>query len=98
MILNLYALKNRLSGIFERPFAEIYDEKEYPELLAQSLALANPVELNRHKEFDLYKVGVIDSKSGEITDAHVEFVCSLEQMCLTYLANKEGNDNVRKEA
>lgn len=98
MKLNLYALKNRLSGIFERPFAEVYDEKEYPELLAQSLALANPVELNRHKEFDLYKVGVIDSKSGEITDTKVEFVCSLEQMCLTYITNKEGNKDVGKEA
>lgn len=98
----LYALKNRLSGIYENPTCEKYDEKEYPELLAQSLAVA-PVEmLELHKEFDLYRVGTFDTKSGECQVDAPEFIMSLEGLCLQYLAVKVksnvGRESDRNEA
>lgn len=91
MKLYLYSLKNRLSGIFERPVAEIYDEKEYPEYLAQSLALAEVSVLNRYKEYDIYCLGTMDSKSGTIVSS-CDFVGSLESLCVTYIASKETKD------
>lgn len=88
MIYHVYSLKNRLSGIFERPFAEHYDSKEYPELLTQSLAVADIDSLNRHKEYDLYYNGTFDSVSGAITVCPVEFVISLEPICLDFISKK----------
>lgn len=89
MILTVYVLKNRLSGIFERPFAEPYSIKEYPDLLAQSLAMADIDSLNRHKEFDVFCVGSFDNKSGELkTLGSPEFILSLEQLCEGYILAK----------
>lgn len=95
MKLYLYSLKNRLSGIYERPVAEVYDEKDYPEFLAQSLALAEVSVLARYKEYDIYCLGIMDSKSGSITSC-CDFVGSLEPVCLSYIASKE-TKNVGKE-
>lgn len=93
MILHLYSLKNRLSGIYERPVAEIYDHGEYIESLGQSLALAEIEVLNRYKEYDVYSLGTLDSKTGEIVSS-VEFVGTLEGVCLTYITAKEKKENV----
>lgn len=87
MILYLYSLKNRLSGIYERPVAEIYDSKDYFEYLGQSLALADVPVLERYKEYDIYCLGNLDSKTGDIKSG-VEFVGTLEGICLTYIAAK----------
>ena len=66
MILNLYSLKNRLSGIYERPVAENCEVKDYIESLARTLA-SQPVDsLNFYKEFDAYFVGTFDTKSAII--------------------------------
>lgn len=92
MTLNIFALKNRLSGIFERPFCEIYNSSEYPELLAQSLALASVEELNRHKEFDLYFLGTFDSKSGVVQSLAPEFVVCLEPLCTAYMEVKKSKE------
>lgn len=96
MILHVYGMKNRLSGIFEKPFAELADPTEYSEQLFQSLALAPVDALQLHKEFDLYCLGTIDSKSGEIVPS-VSFVCSLEQMCLSLISSKEVKKEVSDE-
>ena len=95
MILHAFALKNRLSGIYERPFCEPYDVKEYADVLAQSLALASVEELRRHREFDVYCVGTFDSKEGFFVPFQ-EFVMSLESLCNSYIAYKE-NQDVREE-
>lgn len=87
MRLYLYSLKNRLSGIYERPVAEIYDSKDYFEYLGQSLALAEVPVLERYKEYDIYCLGNLDSKTGDIKSG-VEFVGTLEGICLTYIAAK----------
>lgn len=87
MKLHLYSLKNRLSGIYERPVAEIYDSKEYFEYLGQSLALAEVPVLERYKEYDIYSLGTLDSKTGVINPG-VDFVGTLEGLCLTYIASK----------
>lgn len=89
MILHLYSLKNRLSGIYERPVAEAYDPKEYMDALSQSLAVAEVPVLNFYKEFDVYCLGILDTKSGEISQTEVEFVGSCESVCLTFIAAKE---------
>lgn len=94
MKLNLYVLKNRLSGIYEKPICELADSKEYAEMLTQSLALAPVDALNLHKEYDIYFVGSYESKSGVITSCDPEFVMSLESICLNYLAAKEVKENV----
>ena len=91
MKLYLYSLKNRLSGLFERPVAEIYDEKEYPEYLAQSLALADVDVLARYKEYDVYCLGTLDNKSGVIVSS-CDFISSLEPLCVSYIASKEIKD------
>lgn len=96
MILHIYGLKNRLSGIFEKPVTELHDEKEYCELLTQSLAMADPVVLARHKEYDVYHLGTIETKTGEIAASGVEFVMSLEQVCEQYILAKEGANNGRE--
>lgn len=88
MTLYLYSLRNRLSGIFERPVAEIYDNKEYIEYLGQSLALAEKDVLIRYKEYDVYCLGKLDSKTGHIT-SNVDFLETLEGMCTVYIAAKE---------
>lgn len=95
MMLHLYSLKNRLSGIYERPVAEVYDSKEYFEYLSQSLALAEVPELYRYKEYDVYEVGTMDSKSGVITASNIDFVGSLESLCSSYIAvkSKKVDDN-----
>lgn len=98
MKLYLYAMKNRLSGVFEKPITEKFDEKEYPELLAQSLALAPIDALLTHKEFDVYKVGEYESKSGEISNCEVSFVMSLESICTQYIEHKKGESYVREES
>ena len=99
MKLYLYSLKNRLSGIFERPVAEIYDLQQYSESLFQSLALADIQTLNRYKEFDVYCLGFLDSKTGHIT-SNVDFLTSLESMCAGYIAakSKKDDENVREES
>lgn len=98
MIYSVYGLKNRLSGVFERPITEKYDIKEYPELLRQSLALADIEKLNIHKEYDLYFLGTFDSISGSITSSSCEFVMSLEQLCNDYIARKGGEVNGKEGA
>lgn len=103
MILTMYVLKNRLSGIYEKPISELAEPKEYCEMLLQSLAVAPVNMLELHKEYDLYKVGTYNSQSGEITSCSPEFVMSLESICLSYLAAKEkkvnvGRDEDREEA
>ena len=97
MTLHLYSLKNRLSGIYERPVAEIYDSKEYFEFLSQSLACASVPELNRYKEYDVYEVGTMESKNGVITPSAVDFVGSLEALCVGYIACKDKKDEQRSE-
>ena len=96
MILNLYCMKNRLSGMYEKPFAEIYDSKEYSEFLAAALAQASPADLVRHKEFDLYRIGAFDTKLGKVVEVQDEFICSLEQLCVGYLKIKEGDKDARE--
>lgn len=88
MKLYLYSLRNRLSGIYERPVAEIYDNKEYIESLAQSLALAEIEVLSRYKEYDVYCLGFMDSKTGHIT-SNVDYLDTLEALCTGYIAAKE---------
>lgn len=88
MIYHVYSLKNRLSGIYEKPFAEHFDSKEYPEMLTQALALADVEALNRHKEYDLYYLGTFDSVSGAIKSQPVEFIVSLEAICLSFISKK----------
>lgn len=88
MILNIYAMKNRLTGIFERPFCEGVAVKDYPEALTQALSIADPVALNRHKEYDVYCLGEFDTKTAEIKSC-VDFVMSLEQICVQLLENKK---------
>lgn len=97
MILNCYVLKNRLSGIFEKPITELAEPKEYCEMLVQSLALAPVQMLDLHKEYDLYHVGTFDSQSGEIASIAPEFVMSLESICLSYLTQKEKKADVGRE-
>lgn len=92
MKLHLYSLRNRLSGIYERPVAEIYDQKEYIESLTQSLALATVDVLSRYKEFDVYCLGFMDSKTGHIT-SNVDFLESLEGVCSSYIAAKENKSD-----
>ena len=97
MILNLYSLKNRLSGIYERPVAEQCDVKDYIESLARTLA-SQPVDsLNFYKEFDAYFVGTFDTKSAEIKPAE-EFVGSLEGICLSFIGAKSGDKNGEDKA
>lgn len=96
MILNIYAMKNRLTGIFDRPFAEGVEVKDYPEAISQALSLADPVALNRHKEYDVYCLGTFDTKTAEIKSC-VDFVVSLEQICISFLEKKVSKD-VREEA
>ena len=97
MTLHLYSLKNRLSGIYERPVAEVYDSKEYFEYLSQSLAVASVPELERYKEYDVYEIGVMESKSGIIIASSVDFVGSLEALCVGYIACKDKKDEQRSE-
>lgn len=96
MMLHMYALKNRLSGIYERPITEKFDDKEYVEFLCASLAMASVEDLSRHKEFDVYKVGSYESKSGVITSCDPVFVCSLEDICLNFI-NAKVKKNERSE-
>lgn len=97
MILNLYSLKNRLSGIYERPVAEQCEIKDYIENLARTLA-SQPVDsLNFYKEFDAYFVGTFDTKSAEIKPA-IEFVGSLEGICLSFIGAKEIKDGGKQES
>lgn len=97
MILTMYVLKNRLSGIFEKPIVELAEPKEYCEMLTQSLAVAPVNMLELHKEYDLYTVGTFNSQSGEVTSISPEFVMSLEGICLTYLTAKVKKDVGREE-
>lgn len=99
MKLYLYSLKNRLSGQFERPVAEVYEPKVYPEYLGQSLALAEVEVLTRYKEYDVYCLGILDTKTGHIT-SNVDFLETLEGMCLSYIAakSKETSEHERKDA
>ena len=73
MILTIYAMKNRLTGVFERPFVEQVEVKDYPEAITQGLSLADSVALTRHKEFDVYCLGSFDTKTAEIKSC-VDFV------------------------
>lgn len=96
MKLNLYSLKNRLSGFFERPVAEMSEPNDYLEGLAQSLALAPITELERYKEYDVYYFGKFDNKSGDIFPSN-EFVGSLEAICIGYLDHKKEAANGKEE-
>lgn len=91
MILNIYAMKNRLTGTFDRPFCEQCQVADYPEAIAQALSLADPVALNRHKEYDVYCLGTFDTKTAEIKSC-VDFVVSLEQICISFLEKKVSKD------
>lgn len=96
MILNLYSLKNRLSGIYERPVAEQCEVKDYIESLAHNFA-SLPVEaLNFYKEFDAYFVGTFDTKTAVIIPAE-DFVGSLEGICLSFIGAKSGDKHGREE-
>ena len=97
MILTMYVLKNRLSGIYEKPLCDLAEPKEYCEMLMQSLAVAPVNMLLLHKEYDLYSIGSFNSQSGEVTSSSPEFVMSLEGICLKYLAFKEKKDVRREE-
>lgn len=92
MILNLYSLKNRLSGIYERPVAEIVESKDYIESLARTLASQSVESLNFYKEFDAYFIGTFDTKSAVITPCD-EFVGSLEGICLSFIGAKSEKVN-----
>lgn len=96
MILHMYAMKNRLSGIFEKPFLEPYAPDEYPDLLRQSLAVAPVDALRLHREFDVYYLGRFESKTAVIELTGVEFVESLEQVCDVYILAKEAKANVEE--
>ena len=93
MIMYLYSLKNRLSGIYERPVAEQCESKDYIESLSRTLA-SQPVEsLNFYKEFDAYFVGTFDTKSAEVKPCS-EFLGSLESICLGFISIKSGDSDV----
>lgn len=92
MILFIYGLKNRLVGQFEKPFAEGIEPKNYIDQLALSISVADPATLTRYKEYDLYCLGTLDNKSGELK-ACIEFVGSLEPICVSLLDHKK-SDNV----
>ena len=91
MTLYVYALKNRLSGVFEKPVFERFERDEYPELLTQSLALAEKGQLRIHKEYDLYLIGTYDTVTGLVNSlSSADFICSLEPICERYLSSKKG--------
>lgn len=97
MILNIYAMKNRLTGVFDRPFVEQVDVSDYAEAITQALSLASPVELSRHKEYDVYSLGKFDTKTAEIKSC-CEFVVSLEPICLALVKVKEIQDVREQES
>ena len=99
MTLQVYAMKNRMTGVFERPFCEQVDVKDYPEAITQALSLAPAEALIRHKEFDVYCIGHFDTKTGVI-ESCVDFVVSLEPICEAYIAyhkNEKSSEDVGKE-
>lgn len=96
MIFYVYGLKNRLVGQFEKPFSEAIEPKEYIDQLTLSIAVADLVTLNRYKEYDLYCLGSVDNKTGDVISS-CSFIASLEPICLSILDHKE-SENGRKEA
>lgn len=97
MTLHIYALKNRLTGLYSRPITEQYKPEEYEEFLIATLANASLEDLNLHKEYDVYYLGEFDTKSAVINYTKVEFVLSLESICLNYISKKVKVDNDGKE-
>ena len=77
----IYGFKNRLLGQFDRPVAEIVEPKDYEANISMGLVAADPAALQRTKEFDVYCLGELDVKSGEFISC-LDFVCSLEPICL----------------
>ena len=95
MKMYIYGLKNRLVGLFEKPFSEAIEPKDYSDQLALSLSVADPATLNRYKEYDLHCLGILDSKTGEIV-VHNDFLISLEPICLR-LIDHINSENVGKD-
>lgn len=93
----LYGFKNRLLGQFDRPVAELVEPKDYEANISMGLVAADPAALQRTKEFDVYCLGVLDVKSGEI-EVCCDFVCSLEPICLKIIEHnmeiKDGGEKV----
>ena len=97
MIYRLYGFKNRLLGSFESPVASNLEGKDYIEGLSMSLISSEIGVLVRYKEFDVYCLGEMDSKSGEIL-SKCDFVESLEPICVRLIEHKEkGADHGREE-
>lgn len=95
MTFYVYGLKNRLVGQFEKPFSEAIEPKEYIDQLTLSMSVADPAILNRYKEYDLYCLGSVDNKTGEVITS-CSFIASLEPICLSILDHK-ANENGRKQ-
>lgn len=91
----IYGFKNRLLGQFDRPVAEIVEPNDYEANISMGLVAASPEALARTKEFDVYFLGEMDVKSGEVKSC-CDFICSLEPICLKIIEHKEKKD-VRSE-
>lgn len=87
----LYGFKNRLLGQFDRPVAELVEPKDYEANISMGLVAADRSALERTKEFDVYCLGEVDVKSGEVKSC-LDFVCSLEPICLKIIEHKEKKD------
>ena len=99
MILNVFVLKNRLTGIYGSPFCEKCEVKDYPEAIGEVLAASSLEVLERQKEFDVYTIGTFDTKSGECQVVAPDFVLSLEPLCegLITVKTKKDDKYVRRE-
>lgn len=93
----LYGFKNRLLGQFDRPVAETVKPEDYEANISMGLVAADPAALQRTKEFDVYCLGELDVKSGELKSC-CDFVCSLEPICLKIIEHKKEKEDVRSEA
>lgn len=101
MKLTIYGLKNRLSGMFERPQAEtVTDSKDYVEFLTANFAAnGDPATLARYAEYDVYKLGDFETKTGEIVSC-CDFIASLGPICEQMIAvkTKKVENNVGETA
>lgn len=93
----IYGFKNRLLGQFDRPVAELVEPKDYAENISMGLVSASTEALARTKEFDVYCLGKVDVKTGELISS-CDFVCSLEPICLRIIEHKEKSDVGASEA
>lgn len=93
----IYGFKNRLLGQFDRPVAETVEPKDYTDNISMGLVAASTEALARTKEFDVYCLGKVDVKSGELIPC-CDFVCSLEPICIRLIEHKEKKDVGASEA